>query len=113
MSEHDEQVAVIEYLEAIGAKFYAIPNGGYRTKAEAAMLKAEGVRKGVPDLCVPMARGGYHSLYIEMKRADGTASDVSDEQYEWITGLMDEGMAAFACYGVDNAMACIDWYMSL
>lgn len=113
MSEHDEQVAVVEYLEAIGALFYAVPNGGHRNKATAARLKAEGVRAGVPDLCIPMARGPYHSLYIEMKRSDGTASDVRDSQYEWINALRDEGMAAFACFGTDNAIACIDWYMAL
>ena len=113
MAEHDEQVAVVEYLDAIGVIHYAIPNGCYRTKAEAARLKAEGVKAGVPDLCVPVARGGYHSLYIEMKRSDGSPSDVGDAQAEWIQALRDEGMAAFACFGVDNAIACIDWYMSL
>lgn len=113
MAEHDEQRALVEYLEAVGAVYYAIPNGGYRTKAEAAKLKAEGVRKGVPDLCVPIARGGYHSLYIEMKRTDGVASDVSDEQYKWVMSLREQGMAAFACFGVDNAIACVDWYMGL
>ena len=82
MNEHDEQCTVVKYLESIGCICYAIPNAGKRSPSAAAWYRAEGMRKGVPDLCVPMARGGYHSLYIEMKRSDGTANDVSDEQFE-------------------------------
>ena len=46
---------------------YHIPNGGSRNKAEAANLKRQGVRAGVPDLFLPVARGGYHGPYIELK----------------------------------------------
>lgn len=44
------------------------PNGGRRNKAEAAKLKAMGVRKGIPDLFLPIPRQGYHGLYIETKK---------------------------------------------
>jgi hypothetical protein len=37
-------------------------------------LKAEGVRAGVADLCLPAARRGYHGLYIEMKSEEGVAT---------------------------------------
>ena len=107
-SEHDEQCAVVDYLELLGLPFYAVPNGGYRRKSEAARLKAEGVRAGVPDLCVPVARGGYHSLYIEMKAGKGKPTE---EQLRWIWRLREEGMAAYCCVGAQNAIACIDWYM--
>lgn len=46
---------------------YHIPNGGSRNKIEAANLRRQGVRSGVPDLCLPVARGNYHGLYIELK----------------------------------------------
>ena len=68
MSEASEQRAVVEYCDFKKIPVFHIPNGGYRNKAEAAHLKAQGVRPGVPDLCVPVARHGYHGLYIEMKR---------------------------------------------
>ena len=110
MSEHDEQVAVIEYCDLKGYPRFAIPNGGLRRKSEAARLKAEGVTAGVPDLCIPVARGDYHSLYIEMKHGKGKPTD---EQVRWIWRLRVEGMAAFVCYGAVNAIACIDWYMAL
>ena len=57
---------------------YHIPNGGSRHKAEAGRLKAEGVKAGVPDLCLPVARGGFHGLYVELKRERG--SRTSEEQ---------------------------------
>lgn len=109
-SEHDEQVAVIEYCDLHRYPVYAIPNGGYRTKAEAGRFKAEGVRKGVPDLCIPVARGPYHSLYIEMKARGGKATD---EQLQWIATLRGEGMCAYICIGAESAIEIIDRYMAL
>ena len=50
---------------------YAIPNGGKRAIKTAIALKAQGVKSGVPDMCLPVARGGYHGLYIELKRQKG------------------------------------------
>lgn len=50
---------------------FAIPNGGKRSKATAGKLKAEGVRAGVADLFLSVARQGCHGLYIEMKTATG------------------------------------------
>ena len=110
MSEHDEQVAVIEYCDLKSIPVFHIPNGGYRRKSEAARMRAEGVRAGVPDLCIPVSRGNYHSLYIEMKAEGGKPTKA---QARWIWRLREEGMAAFVCVGADNAIACIDWYMAL
>ena len=46
---------------------YHIPNGGKRDACTAVNLKRQGVKAGVPDLHLPVARGGYHGLYIELK----------------------------------------------
>ena len=72
----------------LGLLFH-IPNGGSRSKAEAGRFKAEGVKAGVPDLFLPVPRGEYHGLFIELKRRQG--GRVSDEQKDWLlTLLMDE-----------------------
>ncbi len=110
MSEHDEQAAVIDYCDAKSIPVFAIPNASRRSPAAANYMKAEGLRPGVPDLCIPRAHGEYHSLYIEMKHGRGKPTE---EQVRWIHALRAEGMAAFVCYGASNAIACIDWYMSL
>ena len=41
---------------------FHIPNGGSRHPREAANLKRQGVKAGVPDLFLPIARGKYHGL---------------------------------------------------
>lgn len=99
----------MEWCELKGVPVFHIPNGGYRHPAEAARLKAQGVKAGVPDLCVPVARGGYHSLYIEMKAAKG--GKISQHQAEWISLLRGQGMCAWVCKGADAAIACITQYM--
>lgn len=107
-SEAQEQQAVVEWLEAHGYPVFHIPNGGRRDPKEAAHLKAQGVRAGVPDLCVPVARGGYHSLYIEMKAEGGRPTE---KQVEWIRRLRAQGMCAWCCEGAGNAIALIQSYM--
>ncbi len=91
------------------AALYHIPNGGRRGKAEAARFKAEGVKAGVPDLCLPVPRGQYHALYIELKRATGgTASKV---QKDWIDRLKGYGNYAEVCHGWESAKDVILWYL--
>ena len=48
---------------------FHIPNGGSRNKLEASNLKKQGVKAGVPDLFLPVGRGSYHGLFIELKSA--------------------------------------------
>lgn len=56
MSEADEQQAVVEWCDLKGVPIFHIPNGGFRHPAEAKHLKAQGVKAGVPDLCVNKAK---------------------------------------------------------
>ena len=60
---------------------YAVPNGGKRSKAEAGKFKAEGVRAGMPDLCLPVSHHGYHAFYIEVKTPTGRVSVVQAEMF--------------------------------
>ena len=110
MSEHDEQVAVVEYCALRGLPVYAIPNDGKRSPRAAAWMKAQGLSPGVPDLCIPVARGRYHSLYIEMKAAGGKPTE---SQLEWIARLRSEGMCAYVCVGAESAIKLIGMYDAL
>ena len=92
---------------------FHIPNGGKRSKSEAARFKAEGVKPGVPDICLPVARGGYHGLYIELKRRDKSKSRVSREQAEWINDLSGQGHMCLVCWGWEAAARTIEDYMSM
>ena len=87
---------------------HAIPNGGWRHAKTAAGLKAEGVKAGVPDLCLPVPRGGYHGLYIELKSAKGR---LGKRQKEWLEMLGRNGYLAVACYGFEDARGLILSYL--
>jgi hypothetical protein len=114
MSEHDEQAALFEWAEMMLPTWpelrllHAIPNGGFRGKATAARLKAEGVKRGVPDLCLPVPRGGYHGLYIELKVGRNSPSK---EQAQWIGELNRAGYRALACWGWEAARDAICEYL--
>ncbi len=79
---------------------YHIPNGGKRSKAEAGRFKAMGVKPGVPDIHLPVPRGPYHSLYIELKAPKGR---VSENQADWLADLNRYGNKAVVCYGWEQA----------
>lgn len=69
-------------------RIFAVPNGGYRHKATAIAMKRQGVKAGVLDVCLPVARKGFAGLWIEFKTEVGKPSD---EQKEWIVFLESEG----------------------
>lgn len=89
--------------------FHAIPNGGHRARRTAARLKAEGVRAGVPDYCLPVARGGFHGLYIELKT---NAGRLSPEQHQWMVALTSEGYLAVMCRGWAQAWNVVRDYLA-
>ena len=89
---------------------YKIPNDGRRTRVNGAHMVAEGLKKGVPDICLPVARGGHHGLYIELKRERG--GKVSPEQIAWIEALKNEGYVAAVCRGCDEAISLITGYLA-
>lgn len=93
------------------ALLYAIPNGGKRARTTAARLKKEGVKKGVPDTFLPVPRGKYHGLFIELKRLEG--GRVEDSQRQWIYALTDQGYAAVVCKGWEAAAGVILDYLRL
>ena len=61
---------------------FAVPNGGARSKIEAARLKAEGVTAGVTDMILLYPSGYYHSLCIEFKTHNRNSRQ-SEAQKEW------------------------------
>lgn len=98
-------------------KLYAVPNGGQRNKIVAAKLKAQGVRAGVPDIQLDVARHGFHGLRIELKRpANKTlgqrAGTLSEEQRDRIADLRADGFRAEVCYGWEAARDVLVEYLS-
>ena len=114
MSEHDEQVALFRWAQWNAGQWpelrwmYAIPNGSARHIAVAAKLKAEGVKAGIPDICLPVPRGGFGALYIELKAKGGR---VSQAQRAALDALWKVGNATTVAYGWEEASHCISSYL--
>lgn len=96
-------------------RMFAIPNGGARDPRTGARLKMTGVKKGVPDVCLPVPIGRYAGLFIEMKKpADREkktrAGRTSNEQDSWIEYLSSVSYATAVCYSWEEAVATLHWY---
>jgi len=91
---------------------FAVPNGGLRSKAEAARLKWTGVVAGVPDLAV-VAPGG-RVFFLEVKTEAGRLSADQRAVHDRLVALgtpaaivrsIDEARLAFAAWGLQTREA--------
>jgi hypothetical protein len=104
--ESIEQQALIKWAELQSVHYpqlkllYHIPNGGKRNITTATRLKREGVKSGVPDLCLPVARFNYNGMYIEMKAKKGKTTENQDL---WIEALRNQGYYVVIAYGWEEA----------
>lgn len=119
MSEHDEQVAVVNWFEiqypSIKHLILAYPSGAiFGGKNKWGMinkLKKEGWKKGIPDLFIPIANRGYFGLWIEMKDEGKKHSSLSEYQIFYLDELDKKGYKAIWCSGSQEAISAIKEYM--
>ena len=111
LTEHAMQEAVIAECDrrsVTDAKYgyiYAIPNGQYRQ----GQRMEPGLRSGVPDLFLPVARRGYHGFYVELKCGDNKPSE---SQQEWIHILSAEGYFCTVVWNdASEVINLIQWYL--
>lgn len=106
-SENAIQAAYFEWAAYASAKYpelqllFAIPNGANKTPAERIVFKATGLKSGVPDVFLPVPRGGYHGLFIEFKTEKGK---VSDTQKQWLADLAVQGYHVVVCRDMSEAV---------
>lgn len=114
--EFKSQCALIQWLGYEQKKYpelaylYAIPNDIRTTPQRAARAKAMGMRSGVPDLCLPVPRGLFHGLYIEMKSIDGQPSP---SQRDFLQFLGSVGYATAVCRSAPEARDKVLHYLNL
>jgi hypothetical protein len=115
--EGREQVMLMRWMQSQHKAAFAVtwhtPNGGRRDKATAGKLKAQGVKAGIPDLQLAMARGGYFGLFIEFKATEPNSAPVSQSQKDMLILLSAEGYKAIVCRGLAEAMSAISQYLSM
>lgn len=115
-TEHEKQVSLVEWWSWARKRWklpefalFAIPNAGAGSqKGQAGKLKAEGVRKGIPDLALSIPRGGFHGLYIEMKRVGERARP---DQLEVLSFFRSQGYETAVCEGALDATEVIFRYL--
>ncbi len=99
------QRAVIRHLEIRarnGVAWFHPPNGGWRSKVEAARFVAMGVRAGVPDIAI-IADG--RALFLELKASRGRLSPAQADMHNRLKAA---GAEVVTAYGIDEAIAALE-----
>jgi len=121
MSRHDEsleQQAVIAWSLYFSELrwLFAVPNGAHlagdakQRAIKMHIMKKEGLKVGVADLFLPVARNGKHGMYIEMKTKKGK---VSENQNEFLSDMASNGYHCVIAHGATEAIEEITEYMNL
>lgn len=125
-SESSHQIALFAWCALPDVKqefpelewFHSIPNGGSRGDTaksraiEGGKIKAEGVKKGVSDMFLPVRRGQWPGLYIELKKLPGPGVGPSSEQVAFGEFVQSQGYAFAVCYGWIEARNMIIAYLT-
>lgn len=130
-SESDDQIALLELLVGPARKgarrragagmttrfpelalVYAInPNkGGQNQKAARGIAKAMGQLQDMPDLHLPIARGPFIGLYVELKVRGRYGSE---EQRACAEALRSQGHCVIECQGTQEGSDVFIGYLSL
>jgi hypothetical protein len=113
-SEGQEQEFLFDWVQYQSGRLpelrllYHVPNGGKRDKRTAINLKRQGVKAGVPDLVLPVPRGGYHGAYVELKVNKNKTTDL---QKMWLSDLEEQGYFTAVCYGWKEAANLLESYI--
>jgi hypothetical protein len=123
-SEHTDQVLIFGWAEMAKGAYpelelmFAVPNGaklpwkkdaqGRRFCPEAKKLKAEGLKAGVPDICLLYPVPPYHGFLLELKHGDNKPSP---EQLGWIAALRSKGYCVQVAWGFEAAIETIKAYL--
>lgn len=115
VSEHSQQVALFsacaQYFSEVPELrwLFAIPNGGERNVVIAANMKAEGVKSGVSDIFLPVAKRGYHGFFIELKTQAGSESAT---QKQFGAFVQQQGYLYLCAHGWAEALRGLMWYLN-
>lgn len=121
--EWRDQAAVITWAQCAVAEHPELAylngslNGVRLTIGQAAKARRCGMKKGFPDLSLPVTRGLYAGLYIELKpltrgKKNPRRPRLDPEQERWVEFLRSQGYCAAVCCGSDEAINFIKSYLN-
>jgi hypothetical protein len=108
--EQQIQKALFAHIRARaqpGVFAFHVPNGGYRRKTEAAILKGLGVKAGVPDV-ICIHRGKVYALELKSERGR-----LSPKQRETTDALREAGATVRVATGLDEALKQLEQWQLL
>lgn len=116
MIQHEavEQEVIFEWAKLQTNKhpeldaMYAVPNAGKRSKLAGYRMSKQGLKSGVPDICLPVPKHHWAGLYIELKVG---RNKTSENQNEWIDKLRKYGHKVEVCYGAESAINALKQYL--
>jgi len=109
VTEHDLQCAICDYLDIRRVCYWAVPNGGKRSKTESARFKKEGVKSGIPDLTI-VHDGMYYGLEVKKPKTLTPKGRLSKNQKSMIERIETAGGDVKVVYSVQDVIeAFIDW----
>jgi len=123
-SVHVPSACDVEAGAKVADYLHAIPNGGRRNAREAARLKRAGVLAGVSDIHLPLARAGFHGLWVELKpivqkRPPGGGPvratyerKPEPSQRTWLDRMTQAGHLAVVCWGWESARDTVWQYLN-
>jgi hypothetical protein len=100
-AEERIHIAIVNLLTATaapGVRFHHVPNGGLRSKREAARFKLMGVKPGVSDLVISMPEG--RTGYMEVKSPKGR---LTEEQENFLAAMAANGNLTAVVRSLDEA----------
>lgn len=111
--EHQVQVAIAQYLNMRKLCWFAIPNGGKRNKVTASIMKAEGVKAGIPDICI-IHDGQAYFLEVKKPKTTTPKGHLSAVQKERIEEIREAGGEVAVVYSVADVIEqCIEWQINI
>jgi hypothetical protein len=108
--EDSIQRAIVQHYcvrAAPGVFMFAVPNGGWRSPGEGAILKATGTVAGIPDTCWIKDGRAY---FLELKAEGGK---LSENQERVLIKLREAGAMATHCHGLDQALRILEGWKLL
>lgn len=113
-TESNEQIAAMDWLRAqypsIAEHTMHIGNERKSTHFAGYIMKRMGVLKGASDLFMAWPNAGYHGLFIEVKSMKGKPTP---EQLAFIQRMTDVRYYACICYGADEVISTMKYYIRL
>lgn len=111
MTEHEIAVELIRWCK-YHYKIYPFLKEFYhiRNEGKPGQHSSEGLRAGIPDYCLPVARGGYVGFYLELKSHNKKPTKIQRETME---ALRKHRHAVWWVDSLSKAIERLKWYCDM